>query len=308
MNKIHCDATYKIVWQNFPVLQIGTTDLHRKFHPFGLAVSTHETTKDFTFLFSSLKEALQKHFNVEFSPQYLISDAAKSIQNAFTSVFNGSSTIMCWFHMRKALSKKAEKLIHDPRMQSQFLGDLDQLQLSPSSHVFDRASELFVEKWQRDFCELVEYFKMEWLIQNRNWYEGFEKLTPSTNNALESNNRVLKDEQTLRERMDLAQFRVKVFDVVRQWSTEYKSGLNQMKNDNPKIDLKLWTDGYNWAKSNAKVYSLLKENRIIHSSSDTGKQILSELREFFINQSLFLVLHQNLIHRCGKISNNTKNI
>lgn len=207
-----------------------------------------------------------------------------------------------------------EKLIHDPQKQAEFLGDLDQLQLSPSSHIFDSASERFVEKWHGEYRELMEYFKMEWLIQNRNWYGRFAKRTPSTNNALESNNRVLKDEQTLRERMDLAQFRVKLFDVVRQWSTEFESGLNYIKNDSPKIDLKLWTDGYNWARSNAKVHSFLKENLIIHSSSDTSKYIICELRKkkryysLFITRSLILIIHQILIHRCGKISNSSKNI
>lgn len=31
---VHADATYKLVWQGFPVLVLGTTDNDRKFHPF----------------------------------------------------------------------------------------------------------------------------------------------------------------------------------------------------------------------------------------------------------------------------------
>lgn len=30
--KIHCDATHKIVWEDYPLLILGTTDLHREFH------------------------------------------------------------------------------------------------------------------------------------------------------------------------------------------------------------------------------------------------------------------------------------
>ena len=40
--KIHADATYKLVWQGFPVLVIGTSDLDRHFHSFGLAVCSDE--------------------------------------------------------------------------------------------------------------------------------------------------------------------------------------------------------------------------------------------------------------------------
>ena len=36
------DATYKLMWQGFPVLMIGTTDKDRRYHPFGLAIRTNE--------------------------------------------------------------------------------------------------------------------------------------------------------------------------------------------------------------------------------------------------------------------------
>lgn len=45
--KVHTDATYKLTWQGYPVFQIGTTDMHRSFHPFGIAVCTNEKTDDF---------------------------------------------------------------------------------------------------------------------------------------------------------------------------------------------------------------------------------------------------------------------
>ena len=51
---IHADATYKLVWQGFPVLIVGTTDLDCHFHPFGMAVCANEETQDFKFVFQSL--------------------------------------------------------------------------------------------------------------------------------------------------------------------------------------------------------------------------------------------------------------
>ncbi|CAF1487839.1 unnamed protein product, partial [Rotaria sordida] len=42
---IHADATYKLIWQRFPVLVPGTTNSDKTFHPFGLAICSNEKTK-----------------------------------------------------------------------------------------------------------------------------------------------------------------------------------------------------------------------------------------------------------------------
>lgn len=104
VDKLHCDATYKLVWNGFPVLLVGTTDLYRSFHIFGIAVCTNETETDFRFIFESLKNGLDEKFKTKLTPKYLIADAAKSIQNAFKSVFGMNTTIItCWFHVKKAI-------------------------------------------------------------------------------------------------------------------------------------------------------------------------------------------------------------
>lgn len=45
--KVQTDATYKITWQGYPLFQIGTPDMHKSFHPFGIAVCMCEQTDDF---------------------------------------------------------------------------------------------------------------------------------------------------------------------------------------------------------------------------------------------------------------------
>lgn len=37
--KLHADGTYKLIWQGFPVLIVGTTDMNRKFHCLCVAVT-----------------------------------------------------------------------------------------------------------------------------------------------------------------------------------------------------------------------------------------------------------------------------
>lgn len=138
--KLHTDATYKLVWQGFPVLLLGTTDLYRSFHPFGIAVCTSEKQKDFEFVFAAVKQGVQNTFDKEFAPKFLIADASKAIGNAGLKVFGDDlSVIMCWFHMRKAVSEKFPSFIRNPTKQAQFLYDLDKLQLSKSIEIFDAA-------------------------------------------------------------------------------------------------------------------------------------------------------------------------
>lgn len=54
------DATYKLIYQGFPVIQFGTTDREKHFHPFGLAITSNETHEDFRFVFDSLKVVVEK--------------------------------------------------------------------------------------------------------------------------------------------------------------------------------------------------------------------------------------------------------
>lgn len=98
-------------------------------------------------------------------------------------------------------------------------------------------------KWKKYSLDLVKYFKKEWLIAHKNWFEGFKSKTPSTNNALESTNKVIKDEQTLRERFDVSQFRGVVFSMLQQWATEYSTGLNEINFGAPTVKLDMWTKG-----------------------------------------------------------------
>ena len=39
---VHADATYKLIWHGFPVLIVGTTDMKKVFHPFGLDICSNE--------------------------------------------------------------------------------------------------------------------------------------------------------------------------------------------------------------------------------------------------------------------------
>jgi hypothetical protein len=50
------DATYKLMWQGFPLLLCGTIDKNKAFHPICLMISKHETEKEFKFMFVKFKK------------------------------------------------------------------------------------------------------------------------------------------------------------------------------------------------------------------------------------------------------------
>ncbi|CAF1157053.1 unnamed protein product [Adineta steineri] len=115
--------------------------------------------------------------------------------------------------------------------QEDLMEDIDALQLAQSEQIFTKASNLFIRKWNRKEPTFIEYFQKEWLTSHRGWYEGIQQLTPSTNNGLESNNRVIKDENTFRERLSLSRSKILTFEMVQKWSKSYERGLKQFHDE-----------------------------------------------------------------------------
>ena len=55
------------------------------------------------------------------------------------------------------------------------------------------------------------FFQVNGWNRKIGWYEYLQMYVLSTNNALEATNRVIKDEDTIRERLVLSRFTVVVF-------------------------------------------------------------------------------------------------
>jgi hypothetical protein len=104
---------------------------------------------------------------------------------------------------------------------NQIISDINALQICESPSIFLKAAELFKEKWNKKkdplISKFIDYFDKQWLESLPNWYEGYATGLPSTNNALEAKNRVLKDEVTQYHRLDTGRF-LPVFeeDLVKQ--------------------------------------------------------------------------------------------
>lgn len=255
LNVVHSDSRYKIIWQGFPVFVCGTTDQNQKFHPLCLVVTSIEKKEVFKLIFEGLQKVIQNWYQSTWSPKVLVCDGTKSIQNAFIEVFGDNVVVRtCWVHTKNKIQEWIKKL-RNKELGIEILGDIDALHAITNPNIFDSASEAFLQKYKHQF-EFIEYFKEHWLVQNRNWFLGAIPNSPSTNKALESFNKVIKDSDTVRKHLPLSRFLVVVKAIVNQWSTKYTTNPAKI----PYISLKNWIESYQWAKLSKEVTLLHRQD------------------------------------------------
>jgi hypothetical protein len=78
---IHCDGTYKLIWQGHTLIVEGTTDKAKQWHQLGVCISKNEKSKDYEFFFKSLKKAVFDATDKEYKPTCLVSDVFFCILN-----------------------------------------------------------------------------------------------------------------------------------------------------------------------------------------------------------------------------------
>ncbi len=93
VRQIQADATYKLIWQGFPVLIFGFSNANKRFHPLSIAISSHEAEDDFRFAFQALKQEI-----TELNPEFCLSDGATAIYNGAEAVWPGIQRAMCNSH------------------------------------------------------------------------------------------------------------------------------------------------------------------------------------------------------------------
>ena len=124
------DGTYKLVWQGFPVLVIGTSDADKVFHPLGISITTKERKFDYKFLFNGIVNGRKLlGLNPLVSNLSLMADGADAITNGFElSGFFGTRG-MCWFHVTKNIKSRL-LLLESKSKSSEINQDIHFMQLS----------------------------------------------------------------------------------------------------------------------------------------------------------------------------------
>jgi hypothetical protein len=95
----HLDATYKILKYYFPLIVFGYTDCDHVFYPAAFMITSHEETKDYRHFFKSLNRLIESHFDQKFEPEFIMSDAGKSINKAIRLTYENTTKLMCFFHV-----------------------------------------------------------------------------------------------------------------------------------------------------------------------------------------------------------------
>lgn len=255
---IQIDATYKLIWNGFPVFVLGTTDKKKKFHLIAIGVSTNEKQEDFEFMMSSLKTSVEVIIKKIYMPTVLISDAAPAITNAFDSIFmNGKKTkVMCYYHVVSNL-KKQKLADNSTENWEKIKSDVNYLHLAPSEPAFSKACKLFVEKNRREknFCE---YFQRIWVEKNCNWFEGIKHFTPSTNNGVEAFNSVLKRDYSYRRRLSVAAFTNLMTEIIETISIKYREGEKKIGTEQ-EMSIEDWRNGCEWIKLKRTMFEVESE-------------------------------------------------
>ncbi len=77
---LQIDATYKITWNELPLLVFGASDGNRHFHPFGAAlVSDDETSPCYEHLFQSLQQLSIQELQKPYSSGFIMADGASGM-------------------------------------------------------------------------------------------------------------------------------------------------------------------------------------------------------------------------------------
>ena len=213
---VQTDGTFKMNWQGYPVILIGTSDKNNKFHPFALAVLKGETTDDYAFVFRSMKLHVS-----DWSPKMLLADGSDAITAAFEQECGIPDVrIMCFYHVLHNCEKYLKPLQKCGKSDA-LKADITTLQHCRNQESFSKASQLFLRKWKKDkdlrVKEFVSYFQEQWLVKYPNWYEGAAPGYLSTNNGIEGTNAWLKRSHTLRELSSVGQFLSGVETLRRNW-------------------------------------------------------------------------------------------
>lgn len=119
----------------FPIFVAGTFDVNNSFHPTYLALASHEDTLCFKFFFNAISQ------NGQFTPEFVLADAAQSITNAAEQIFEEAKRLMCWAHAIKNIDKKLKQVAAENR--AQIRDEIQMLQYAVSDKQFESGKFCF---------------------------------------------------------------------------------------------------------------------------------------------------------------------
>jgi hypothetical protein len=170
-----------------------------------MAITKGETIEEITWFLEAVKRSAcmvaEKYGESKnWSPEYCMADAAPAITSAVQKVFPSIIRLNCWFHVSQSILRKMAAMKIRRSVRAPIFKDLQQLRCARDKRQFKIWSNHFINKWQENAPEVVEYLKKQYL-DSMEWTSAFywgAADTPSaliicsTNNGIESHHRYLK--------------------------------------------------------------------------------------------------------------------
>ena len=227
--------------------------------------------------------------------------------------------------MKRAIDQQLNTIKDNPARQW-ISNDIINFQHYVTSESFILVARLMITSWRVKFTTIPElegfinYFNKKWLSPKRSgWYDHYCDHCPCQNNSLESTNRYVKDEGTLRQRLGIMQFlNVLETGFVKRWSTDRKpmvtvsvegeltqqDNINlKVYNDVPVFGLKDYTCAYQWGKLD-KAITRVKFNKAKFycvPSSDKDIQVSEKFCQDFLAVQSWPTFGSFLVHASRKL-------
>jgi hypothetical protein len=210
------DDTYNTNAAKFPLQIIGTTDVAGHFRLLAVFVQTNEDTEAQMFGMASLKAAFKDFLAYEWNPAFGLSDAAVHVKAALKSCFPGIVLATCYFHLTRGLVKNQSKF-RDRENYVNFSADVRSLHELSSKAVFVEGVDLLCKRYQDQEGGAVAWFRDSWGREDlRDWYIGaLPGGLPTSNNAMESGNALLKKFVTCRKQQSIGIFLQKMKNEIK---------------------------------------------------------------------------------------------
>ena len=192
---LHVDSTYRLNYNNWPVMILGVTNTTGSFYASMTILTNYEDAEAWS-------EVLTFVHGLGIHPKYFMADGATAITKARNEVFGNceecvAKRLMCWSHVHRNVSKKLKKVeTVNKEAAKSFIKDLEQLQWTATDETFIDMQNLLKQKYLTDrkydsqtieaFETFFDYFWDYWVLSGESrWYEGACPFRCSNNQGIE---------------------------------------------------------------------------------------------------------------------------
>lgn len=144
----------------------------------------------------------------------VIGDNAEAISTAVRDFDRSLLRTNCWAHIKRLIDAKVKSL--DSAVRNEFIYDIVFMQKLTDKRVYSQLKDLLKKKYNsfNHVREFIEMFFNNYMFNNGNWYESYDVFSPSTNNAIERFNLLIKDKYTNWKRLHFSEFITTCFEIM----------------------------------------------------------------------------------------------